>query len=473
MHRPIGMLTWLLENRLAAFEKKYDYDAGYMRELLAVDRRAFFAFARAARLSRYRKDVPADVGYAAGLTGTIAEDCGPCTQLGVTMALADGVAPATLAAVVRGDLAALPEPVALGVRFARAVLAHAPEADALREDIVRRWGPRALVSLAFRGDDGAGVPDAQVRARPRPGVPARRGVRRAGRGRESGVTDDAAATFEPHRRYLAGVAYRMLGAVSEAEDVVQDAFLRWRGAPRAEVADPRAYLARVVTRLCLDRLKSARARRELYPGTWLPEPLPEPFVAAPADVADDVSVALLMTLERLSPLERAAFLLHDVFDMDYAAIADALDRSEAACRQLAARGREHVREQRPRFQPSRDAELRLLGAVAAAMSTGDVDALAEVLAEDAVLYSDGGGKRAAALNPIFGRAKILRFLHGVKRKRALPAPAQVRLARLNGLPGFVLDLDEGVETIALAASGDHIAAIYIVRNPDKLRHLSA
>jgi len=278
------------------------------------------------------------------------------------------------------------------------------------------------------------------------------------------------ASFEPHRRYLVGVAYRMLGEVSEAEDVVQDAFVRWQAVDSSTVVDARAYLARVVARLCLDRLKSARARRETYVGTWLPEPLIED---APAQaIAADVSVALMMTLERLSPLERAAFLLHDVFDMDYAEIAGVLERSEAACRQLAGRGREHVREQRPRFESSREQEARLVGAFAAAMVDGNVRALATILAEDAVLYSDGGGKRTAALNPIFGRDKILRFFEGILRKRAPPTPEGVRAARINGLPGFVLRDPAGVETIAVELDDDRIAAIYIVRNPDKLRHVS-
>jgi RNA polymerase sigma-70 factor (ECF subfamily) len=284
------------------------------------------------------------------------------------------------------------------------------------------------------------------------------------------MTDPDADAFEPHRRYLVGVAYRMLGSVSEAEDAVQDAFLRWQAADRTAVVDPRAYLARIVARLCLDRLKSARAQREHYVGTWLPEPLVEE--PAHANVADDISVALLLTLERLSPLERAAFLLHDVFDMDYTVIASVLDRSETACRQLATRAREHVRDDRPRFEPSREAEARLVGAFATAMTSGNVELLASTLAEDAILYSDGGGKRRAALNPIFGRDRIVRFSAGLLRKgRVANEPA--RFARINGLPGFVFRGDDGgTQTIAFELHGEQIAAIYIVRNPDKLRHVS-
>ena len=274
--------------------------------------------------------------------------------------------------------------------------------------------------------------------------------------------------FEAHRTFLVRLAYRMLGSVAEAEDVVQDAFLRWDATDRDAVAHPRAFLARVVSRLCLDRMKSAVARREHYVGTWLPEPM----VAEPSQsLADDLSVALLLTLERLSPLERAAFLLHDVFDMDYSAIADTLGRSEAATRQLAARAREHVRDDRPRFPVSEEARTKLAGAFEAAIASGDVDSIAELLADDAVLYTDGGGKRLAALNPIYGKDKIMRFFSGVTKKR-LPDLLEVQRVLLNGMPGFVLHTTEGVETLALDIDGDRVVAIYGVRNPDKLRHLT-
>jgi RNA polymerase sigma-70 factor, ECF subfamily len=299
---------------------------------------------------------------------------------------------------------------------------------------------------------------------------------------EGEMTDDASAglaedatQFEPHRRYLSGLAYRMLGSVSEAQDVVQDAFLRWSSRARdAPVASPRAYLTQVVTRLCLDRKKAASAQREAYVGTWLPEPLVtegQPDLTAALALADDLSVALLVTLETLSPLERAAFLLHDVFEMDFDEIAAALDRSAAAVRQLATRARAHVREGRPRFEPS-PAAARIVEAFHAAATGGQLHALAQLLAEDAVFYSDGGGKRAAALKPIYGKAKILRFLVGVARKRGgPPAPSELRAVTINGAPGYLLRTAEGVETLAFELSGEQVVAIYAVRNPDKLRHL--
>lgn len=288
-----------------------------------------------------------------------------------------------------------------------------------------------------------------------------------------GMTTDVshdAADFEAHRGFLGGLAYRMLGSVAEAEDIVQDAYMRWREVDRAGVSQPRAYLARIVSRLCLDRLKSASHTHEEYVGVWLPEPV----VAEPAQtLADDLSVALLLALERLSPLERAAFLLHDVFDMDYADVSAAIDRSEAACRQLAARAREHVRQERSRY-PTSDAEARRIAdAFAAAAGAGDVGGLAQLLAQDAVLYSDGGGKRLAALNPIFGKDRIARFIFGIRAKGRGPYTAhRVDPATLNGLPGFVIHTADGTETVALEIVDGAIVAIYAVNNPDKVRHLA-
>jgi len=283
---------------------------------------------------------------------------------------------------------------------------------------------------------------------------------------------DAAASFEPHRQFLIGLAYRMLGSRAEADDVAQDAFLRWHTADRAAVAEPRAFLARTASRLCLDRMKAASARREQYVGTWLPEPIvTEPAADGALELAEDVSVALLVTLERLSPLERAAFLLHDVLELDYPAIAEILDRSEVACRQLAARGRDHVRDKRPRFATTPADSARLAGAFHAAMLAGDLAGIAQLLAEDAVLYTDGGGKRSAALNPIYGKAKILRFVLGLAGKGQLPAATAATPVWLNGVPGFAIRIGDDVETLALEVSDGRIVAMYGVRNPDKLGHL--
>lgn len=287
------------------------------------------------------------------------------------------------------------------------------------------------------------------------------------------MTGSETKDFEAHRSFLAGLAYRMLGSVAEAEDVVQDAYLRWAKVDASTIAQPRAYLARVATRLCLDRMKSATSLREEYVGTWLPEPI----VAAPEEpMADDLSIALLVTLERLSPLERAAFLLHEVFDMDYSDIASALGRTEEACRQLAARARQHVRHERPRFAPTDENREKLFAAFEAAMTSGDVSGFAQWLADDAVLYADGGGKRAAALEPIRGKENVLHLFAVAFGERGLFRPdllerASVERASINGLPGFVVRTEDGIQTIAFELDGDQVVALYTVRNPDKLRHL--
>ena len=290
--------------------------------------------------------------------------------------------------------------------------------------------------------------------------------------------DGTAQDFELHRRRLTGLAYRMLGSVAEAEDVVQDAWLRWHQAEREAVRDPGAFLHRIVTRLCLDRLKSARARRETYVGPWLPEPVLDAEALAGSggpgaeEWAGDLSFALLLALERLSPLERAAFLLRDVFDLDFTEVATTLGRGEAACRQLAARARAHLREARQRFTAPPEAGERLAAAFLQAARSGDVAALARLLAEDAVLYTDGGGRKRAALNPIRGRERIARFYAGLARKGATARVTAVRPARINGLPGYLaLEADGSLQTVAIEAGEGGITAIYIVGNPDKLGHL--
>jgi RNA polymerase sigma-70 factor (ECF subfamily) len=291
------------------------------------------------------------------------------------------------------------------------------------------------------------------------------------------TTDQAqsAASFEPHRRHLMALAYRMLGSLAEAEDLVQEAFLRWHQTDRARVQDQRAFLSRTVTRLCLDQLRSARSRRETYIGPWLPEPVLETAgldAETASDYAHDLSMALLLTLERLSPLERAAFLLHDVFEIGFAEIAATLGRNQTACRQLAARGRAQIRASRPRFRPSAEENARLLQVFKQAAESGNAAVLAAYLASDAVLLSDGGGKRAAALNPIRGAERIIRLLEGLARQTPF-GQFRLRPAPINGMPGFVVaEPGGGVQTIAIEVADGKIAAIYVVRNPDKLRNVA-
>jgi len=278
----------------------------------------------------------------------------------------------------------------------------------------------------------------------------------------------------PHRGRLLGLAYRMLGSRSDAEDVVQDAYLRFAGAQ--DVHNAEAFLVTVVTRLCLDRLKSARAQREVYVGPWLPEPVfdAEGLSAdAATELADDLSFALLLALDRLSPLERAAFLLHDVFDTPFPEIAAMLDRTEASCRQLASRARRAVRDNRPAPAATPDSHARLLQAFSDAVASGNVRQLAELLREDAVALTDGGGRKFAARNPIIGADKVARFFIGLAGKIA-GQDVRIQPAVINGAVGALLYLDGELDlTLSMAIDGEKIAAIYIVRNPDKLRHAPA
>ena len=283
--------------------------------------------------------------------------------------------------------------------------------------------------------------------------------------------DTASSDFEAQRPRLLRLAYRMTGSFAEAEDVVQDAWLRWSRVEES-VDQPSAYLTRIATRLCLDRMRSARARHETYVGAWLPDPL----VGGTEDAepqADDITLTLMLALERLSPLERAAFLLHDVFGVALNEVAGTLDRDAAAVRQLASRARRHVQEAKPRYAVEQAEAERITRAFFAAARDGDVAGLRSMLAEDVVLMSDGGGKVLAFHNPIEGLPKMLRLFAGLARKHT-SRPELLRLATIDGLPGYV-SIDRGalLQTTALDIRDGRIVRIYITRNPDKLRHVAA
>ena len=298
------------------------------------------------------------------------------------------------------------------------------------------------------------------------------------------MTTDPSASFEPHRRRLLGLAYRMLGSMAEAEDAVQEAYLRWHDADRASVADPRAFLMTTTTHICLDVLKSARVRREEYVGPWLPDPVTDTASLAPdaqTELAEDLSVALLLALDRLTPLERAAFLLHDVFDYPFAQVATTLSRNEAACRQLAARARSRVRTSRPAGAASShgpssavdEKHSQLVSAFLSAARSGDVAGLTRLLASDVRLVTDGGGKVPAALNVIEGADRVASFLVGTVRK-GWTDEMSVRFDTINGLPGQIVSGPDGlVQTNAFEIEGGLVKAIYVMRNPDKLRHLAS
>ena len=282
------------------------------------------------------------------------------------------------------------------------------------------------------------------------------------------IPGDFATFFNARRQRLQRIAYRMLGSVAEAEDVVQDAYLRWHEAEREAVREPEAYLVRTVTRLCLDVLKSARIRREEYIGPWLPEPWIDP------EQEDDITLPLMLAMERLSPLERAAFLLHDVFEMEFKEVGEAIGRDSASARQLASRARVHVQAAKPRYPVAPARQKEIADAFFAAARSGDLGQLRQLLADEVVFYGDGGGKRPATINPIRGLDRVARLLAALARKAGWDHAPVLYETLIDGLPGQVSMQDDALpQTMALQIDGGRITAIYVVRNPDKLGRLPA
>ncbi|NTF42015.1 sigma-70 family RNA polymerase sigma factor [Rhizobium rhizogenes] len=277
--------------------------------------------------------------------------------------------------------------------------------------------------------------------------------------------------FSELRPRLVRLAYRMLGSVADAEDIVQEAWLRWLATDRRSIREPAAFLRTIVTRLCLNELKSARRRRETYVGPWLPEPIFDP---EDDDAADDLTLPLMLALERLSPLERAAFLLHDVFGMGFEDVALAIGREEAACRKLASRARAHIVDARPRFAVGKEQGLKLATAFFTASRTGDMAALRALLSEDVVAYADGGGKVPASRQPLIGLDAVM-LRHEMMARIFLSQPSRlIHYAIIDGLPGFVtMEGGDVVQTTALHVEQEKVVAIYCTRNPDKLRHITS
>lgn len=279
------------------------------------------------------------------------------------------------------------------------------------------------------------------------------------------------------RAYAFAIAYRMLGTVADAEDVVQEAFVRMGRVELDDIENPKAYLATVVTRLSMDALTSARSRREQYVGEWLPEPVvsdPSMRGDEAAETADSLAMAFLVLLERLSPVERAVFLLREIFGYDYAEIATIVDKSEANCRQLVVRARRHIDAARPRFEASRQRRAELADRFLAACRSGDMDGLLAMLAGDVTMLADGGGQASAVTRPVAGRVKVARFLHGLLH-RGEELGVVMRVVEVNGQPGAMfLDADEQVISVfSLDIADDQVQAIRAVVNPDKLGHLGA
>ncbi|NJP97169.1 RNA polymerase sigma-70 factor [Nonomuraea sp. FMUSA5-5] len=291
-------------------------------------------------------------------------------------------------------------------------------------------------------------------------------------------------TFEDHRSLLVAVAYRILGSVADAEDVVQEAWLRWSGVDESAVEDPKAYLITVTTRLAIDRLRWAKSRRESYVGPWLPEPISTaPDVAEHAELADSVEMAMLVVLETLSPLERAVFVLREAFDLPFAEIAEITGRTEAATRQLARRAREHVRDKRPRFDVDQGERRRITERFLGASTGGDLDALIELFSDQVTIVSDGGGKARAALRVITGAENVGRYLQSIRTPANIAkfmvsiGMAEVEgmsfaLATLNNAPAIVISAGgRVVSVLSLLISDGKIETIYLMANPDKIGHL--
>ncbi len=282
---------------------------------------------------------------------------------------------------------------------------------------------------------------------------------------------DQTDAFVAHRNLLFTVAYEMLGSAADAEDVLQETWLRWADVVLDEVRDPRAYLVRITTRLSLNRIRSLSRRREAYVGPWLPEPLlTSPDVAEDVELADSVSTAMLLVLETLTPTERAVFVLREVFDLPYDEIADAVDKTPAAVRQIAHRARSHVESRRPREAVgSRERDI-VIERFMSAVATGDLQSLMDVLAPDVVLITDGGGVKQAALRPIRGADKVLRWMAGVLSQNEGTPSAEP--TTVNGAAGLRLLLDDALDTIAtMRIDGDKVTGLYFVRNPHKLERM--
>lgn len=285
-------------------------------------------------------------------------------------------------------------------------------------------------------------------------------------------TDQRLDTFLQYRPLLLSIAYRMLGSMSDAEDMLQESFLRWQQSAEGDIRCPKAFLVTVITRLCINQLQSARVQREQYFGEWLPEPVvstPESDPSMLPQMDESLSIAFLVILERLSPVERAVFLLREVFDYEYFEIARVVSQTEVNCRQIFRRARLHIKEIRPRFDASPTQKEKLVREFMAATSRGDIEGLLKFFAQDIIIHTDGGGKASATVNPVYGALNATRLVvHGNKKFR--PEAAVVKFAMVNGQPGIVTYLDGRAETVlALDILDGQIRKVYILRNPDKLQ----
>ena len=289
------------------------------------------------------------------------------------------------------------------------------------------------------------------------------------------MTDRTLSLFEEHRRLLFGIAYRMLGAVTDAEDMVQDTYIRWQQVAPEEIRSSRAWLTTTITRLCINHLQLARVQRETYVGSWLPEPLVDERAPDPAEtsqLADTLSLAFLVLLETLTPTERAVFILREGFGYEFSEIAAVVEKSEANCRQILTRARQHLDERRPRYDASQADAEKLVAPFVMALRDGDLEAMLARLAKNVVLVADGGAKPGALLRPLQGAEPVARAMLHATRKHGIEQ-TDIRAATINGLPGFVRFQDGHAQAVlAFGIAGGRIQAVFVISNPEKLRHLN-
>jgi RNA polymerase sigma-70 factor, ECF subfamily len=286
------------------------------------------------------------------------------------------------------------------------------------------------------------------------------------------MNDIDISRFEDYRPLMFSIAYRMLGSATDAEDIVQEAYLRYQTTAGDQIVSPKAFFTTVVTRLCLNQLQSAQSQRETYIGPWLPEPVltdEQPSPAHQTELHDSLSIAFLTLLEELTPLERAVFLLREVFDYEYAEIAEIIGKAEAACRQMFSRARKHIAEHRPRFKPSPEAHRQILGQFIEAVGTGDLDGLMQLLSDDVTMWADGGGKaRGAAIHPVRGREAVARFLKASTRLG--PESYRIEVADVNGEPGMILRTgDTAILVLSVGVEQGKVNEVRVIGNPDKLK----
>ena len=446
------------------FESTYQYDASYIKELYDRSPEAYSVFEALQPMAAYYRELPPEAHFVVAITVMQYEDCGECLELNFKMARDVGVDESVLTALVNSPESLPPE--LKDVREHTLLCLGTGSADeAVARRIDEHYGPAAFAELAI----------CIIGTRMYPGLKRTLLKMQACSLNATAQVDLRNAMtsqyFESYNRHLVGLAYRMLGSVEDAEEVAQETFLRYQTAGEPDLENPRAWLTRVCTRICLDRIKSLSNKLEEYPGQWLPEPYVEPMEQASID--ETLSMALMVGLQELSSTERAVFLLHDIFDYSFTEVADSLDLSASNCRQLAVRARKKIKGVRSSRQREVGQLERISHVFVQALRDGDPHALQEVLAEDVQIRSDGGGKVPAMSYPLLGRDKVQTFLLRVFLGFGDLEGTRVTITWFNGAPGIIFEAPGYPPSVYQLEvdDSDRIAEIFVQRNPDKLKRL--